>query len=291
MKETNVYEVAGHRFAVTADSSLLESMQNQYGPFLPRDATPDDVLFTLKVADENDLVPNSCEEDIVQDDDTQRIGIGSIGNQSFFSFWLGQQLEGRLITSADHSHSLLALDGSQHLYAMNNALMVLYMLATAPLSTLVFHSSVTIHGGKGYMFLGVSGTGKSTHSQLWLNYIEDTELLNDDNPVVRILPDGDVRVYGTPWSGKTPCYKNRSCPVGALVKLEQAPKNEIRRLRAIEAYAEVVPGISGKRWDRALADALHATEDALIQKVPVYLLRCLPDEAAAQLCCKTVSND
>ena len=41
------------------------------------------------------------------------------------------------------------------------------------------------------MFLGPSGTGKSTHARLWLQYIDSTELVNDDNPVVRIYQDGE----------------------------------------------------------------------------------------------------
>ncbi|MBO6066250.1 MAG: transposase, partial [Lachnospiraceae bacterium] len=84
---------------------------------------------------------------------------------------------------------------------------------------LLMHASVTMHAGKGYLFLGKSGTGKSTHSQLWINNIEGCELLNDDNPVLRVEDDGSVRVYGSPWSGKTPCYRNLDVPVGAIVDL------------------------------------------------------------------------
>ena len=140
------------------------------------------------------------------------------------------------------------------------------------------------------MFLGHSGTGKSTHSSLWLKYIEGTELVNDDNPVVRINENNEVRVYGSPWSGKTPCYRNVSYPIGAIVKLDQAPYNEITRLKGIKAYAAVMPSISGKRWDSKQADGLHETEDLLAQLVPVWHLDCLPDEAAARLCCKNCAD-
>ena len=78
-----------------------------------------------------------------------------------------------------------------------------------------------------------------------------------------------------------------SYPVGAIVKLSQAPYNEIQRLKGINAYAAVVPSISGKRWDRQLAEGLHETENLIAQYVPVWHLDCLPDEAAAQLCNKT----
>ena len=80
-----------------------------------------------------------------------------------------------------------------------------------------------------------------------------------------------------------------SLPVGGFLQLAQAPYNKIRRLRGIEAYAVLVPSISGKRWDRAIADGLHWTENALVSRVPVWYLDCLPDEAAARLSAETLT--
>ena len=169
--------------------------------------------------------------------------------------------------------------------------MVMYAMATSNSRTALFHSSVVSYQGRAYMFLGHSGTGKSTHSQLWLKHIEGTELVNDDNPVVRILDNNEVRVYGSPWSGKTPCYRKVSYPIGAIVKLSQAPHNQIERLKGIKAYAAVMPSISGKRWDKKLAEGLHETENLLAQLVAIWHLDCLPDEGAAQLCCKHCAHE
>ncbi len=44
-----------------------------------------------------------------------------------------------------------------------------------------------------------------------------------------------VLACGSPWSGKTPCYRNVSHPIAGIVRLSQAPQNRIRRLRSIEA--------------------------------------------------------
>ena len=92
-------------------------------------------------------------------------------------------------------------------------------------------------------------------------------------------------VYGSPWSGKTPCYRNVRYPIGGIVKLSQAPENKIRRLKGVEAYAAIVPSISGKRWNKSMADGLHETETALVKAVPIWHLECRPDEEAAELCC------
>ena len=61
-------------------------------------------------------------------------------------------------------------------FAVNNALMLLYAFASAPYAALELHASVVTRGGRGFLFLGKSGTGKSTHSHLWLEHISGTEL-------------------------------------------------------------------------------------------------------------------
>ena len=167
--------------------------------------------------------------------------------------------------------------------------MLVYAFRTVAMKTLLFHSSVTVRNGVGYMFLGHSGTGKSTHSRQWLQAFEDAWLLNDDNPAVRILADGSVRVYGTPWSGKTPCYKNESAAVGALVQLAQAPENKITRLRMTQAYPYILASVSGLKILPESMDDIYESIAALLEACPVYKLECLPNVEAAQLCAQTCS--
>src|SRR5690606_5210473 len=80
---------------------------------------------------------------------------------------------------------------------------------------ILIHASAVSLKRKGYAFLGKSGKGKSTHSRLWLEHFTGAELLNDDNPAIRLENDGNVYLYGTPWSGKTACYKNVKVQVEA----------------------------------------------------------------------------
>ena len=167
--------------------------------------------------------------------------------------------------------------------AIDNAVMVMYALSTADKATALFHAAAVSLDGHGYMFLGKSGTGKSTHAGLWVKHIEGAVLINDDNPVVRIT-DGQAVVYGSPWSGKTPCYRNVSYPLGGIVLLSQAPYNQIQRLSGLEAYMTLMSSISGQRWNEGIADGLHQTENELASNMPIWHLECLPDKAAAELC-------
>jgi hypothetical protein len=293
MKETRYYEVAGHRFCVSGGENFFSLMGN-YEPFACADGA---TVFSLAVGTGD--APDYTEE-LRQEDEGLRVGERSSGveqeiicghtaaGEAVFEFYWWGVSAGWLVCSADYRAGRLILTGRHTKMAIDNALMIMFALATADKGTVLFHAAVVSHQDKGYMFLGPSGTGKSTHARLWLEHIEGSELINDDNPVVRIGEDGTAIVYGSPWSGKTPCYRNVHYPLGGIVVLSQAPYNKIERLSGIYAYAALVESISGKRWDERIADGLHQTENALASSIPVWHLECLPDEAAARLCWSNV---
>lgn len=285
MKEI-YYKVAEHVFALEmgGNENVMLNLR-QYDPFVT-DPT-ENVLFRIQVCSEP-LETDGFELEWKQEDEGQHILAGHLGEKPCYQFFLHNRLMSVMVCSTDYKRAEVFAERNNP-FGINNALMVMYALATADKHTALFHSSVVSYKGRAYMFLGKSGTGKSTHSSLWLKYIEGTELVNDDNPVVRYLDDGSIYVYGSPWSGKTPCYRNVSYPLGAIVDLSQAPKNVIRRFRPIEAYAALIASISGKRWDSKLAEGLHETENLLATNASVWHLDCLPDEEAAVLCCGSVS--
>jgi hypothetical protein len=190
-------------------------------------------------------------------------------------------------------------------FCIDNALMLLFAFRTSPLMTLEMHAAVVVRPSledargtsyrtpsglqdatlqaKGYLFLGHSGTGKSTHARMWLEAFEDAWLLNDDNPILRVMEDGEVRVYGSPWSGKTPCYNNAYARVGGIVKLSQAPLNKIRTLSLPEAYAYMLSSASGLKMEKQMADCMYETIKHVITHVKCYHLACLPNTEAAEV--------
>ncbi|WON96184.1 MULTISPECIES: hypothetical protein [unclassified Sphingobacterium] len=161
--------------------------------------------------------------------------------------------------------------------------MMIFGQASLLHNTIMIHASVVNHEGKGVAFLGKSGTGKSTHSRLWLKHIPNTVLLNDDNPAVRITNEG-VLIYGTPWSGKTPCYKNEQLPLQGFVRLQQAPMNEFEWQTGLKGFIAVLPSCTSIRWNKELFANMNTILEKIIAQIPVGYLKCLPDAAAAELC-------
>ena len=293
MSNTRTYKVAGFSFGIEVPESeaLLDSMSN-LTPFIC-DSPQEDHIFDLKVVES---VPDSGAELIFRSDDGP--GFPEISLFKAEDGWIVRvrplpQLPEASVTHIDADFSkaeLQFLDPKEHVFAMNNTLMLMFAFSTACRGALEMHSSVVMNASKGYMFLGKSGTGKSTHSKLWIKNIPGTELLNDDNPILRLMPDGSARVFGSPWSGKTPCYKNKDVPVGAIVRIRQAPVNKIERLGAIQAYATLMSSASSFRPFQKLAEGWHRTLEGLVAVTPCYILDCLPDDAAAVVCHNAVAN-
>lgn len=165
---------------------------------------------------------------------------------------------------------------------------IAYGVTTAPMQTVAIHTSTIQYKRKAVLFLGESGTGKSTHTRLWIGNIEGATLLNDDSPILRII-DGKPWVYGSPWSGKTPCYKNECYPLTACVRLSQAPKNRIRKLSVIQGYGALHPSCPPCfAYDDRLYDSISKILSHLLSAVQVYHLACLPNADAARLSCETI---
>jgi hypothetical protein len=262
---------------------------SQYAPF---ETAPETPLFTLVVHSE---VPDCLEN-------TRSSWSMVTAVDELPPFYYGYTFEGKTIYEflpardvragyfvmepgyrEGHYYPCPRIGGRTTLMEVNTSLMIQYTFATAGLSTLLLHASVTRHQGKGNLFFGVSGTGKSTHSRLWHEYVPESDLMNDDNPVLRFQDDGLV-VYGSPWSGKTTCYRNVVAPVRALVRLEQSPVNVIERLQPLQAYASVIAAVSTIRWNHDVMSLLVPTIERVAMNVPCFLLKCRPDEEAVKIC-------
>ena len=117
-------------------------------------------------------------------------------------------------------------------------------------------------------------------------------LLNDDSPFVRVGEDGSVMVYGSPWSGKTPCYRQEKFPLKAMVRLSQAPYNRITRLSALQSIGALLPSAPPAfNYVDETSDMVCNFVSDVVSAVSLYHLECLPDYAAADLTYRTVFED
>lgn len=142
------------------------------------------------------------------------------------------------------------------------------------------HSSAVVVDDRAYLFSADSGTGKSTHTRIWLDVFGDRAyILNDDKPAIRREADGWY-AYGTPWSGKNDISANTRVPIAGIAMIERAEENEIFPFVGKEAIREVLAQLNNVRSTEKRIKQLDLL-DRLLQEVPIWKLRCnMEDEAA-----------
>jgi hypothetical protein len=155
--------------------------------------------------------------------------------------------------------------------------------AGIPERTAAIHASVIIHENQAVLFLGESGTGKSTHTRLWLDNIPGTRLLNDDSPILRLHKQTNtLYIYGSPWSGKGKVYRNERYPVAAIVRLQQAPFNRATPLNVVHGFAALYPSFPPAYLkDEDLHEHICTIISEILKTTLVFRLACLPTPSAA----------
>ena len=145
---------------------------------------------------------------------------------------------------------------------------------------MLLHSSCVVYNGGAYLFSAPCGTGKSTHTQIWLKRFPGAYILNDDKPAIRITDDG-VYAFGTPFSGKTNLNVNAGVPIKGICVLSRDTYNHIEPITADDALFNIL-NQTVRPSDESAMDKLLATLDAVLSSVPVYRLFCNMELDAAE---------
>lgn len=284
------YCIGGHNIQIDyeGDESRLDNLLHSFLPFKRVGEGDGNLLFSLKVVGKLKEVP---EEDrhLIRDVDTgngmTRVDKLKNGGYQF----LVRDISGRpcalLIISPKFDDCQCALRGglATKRFALNNALMLTYAFSAAYYDTLLIHASVIRHAGMAYAFTAKSGTGKSTQVANWMRNIEGCDIVNDDNPIIRII-DGKPILYGSPWSGKTPCYRNVNVSLGAVVLIERDSHNHVTPLMPLHAFSTLLAACSAMKWDEELYQRVCSTVSRFVETTQVVTLHCLPDAESAMVC-------
>ena len=148
--------------------------------------------------------------------------------------------------------------------------------------TILFHGSVIAVDGQGFLFTAKSGTGKSTHTRLWREYLGDKAVMvNDDKPLLKVTDSGAI-AFGTPYNGKHRLGCNMSVPLKAICILTRGEKNSIVRIDKSEAYAMLLQQVYRPQDPLQMAKTLKLV-DRMAENVELYRLACNMDIEAAEV--------
>lgn len=186
--------------------------------------------------------------------------------------------------SLNIKHPYLSLDECEYLSSGHS-----FYVQLMKYNGLMLHSSCVVVDGKAYLFTAPCGTGKSTHTGLWLKRFGDRAfILNDDKPALR-LEDGAWYAYGTPWSGKYDISTNVRVPVGGIAVVERSEYNEIEPYIGADAIRFLLTQVirpHAAEYRTLLLNLL----DKLLTMVPVWKLKCNMDPEAALVSYRAMSG-
>lgn len=295
------YRIAGHLFCIEGENAFfVQRYLLSAKPFMVEDIGNEQPLFVLKIGENipdwhRNPMPDWHIETLYSfDGETDDCTFARYEKGYLFRMDSREENDSVLMIKENGSSVIYSNFSPFKKYAFSNLsflLWVAYGLATISLNSVSIHASTIFYNNKAVLFLGESGTGKSTHTRLWVKHIPETIILNDDSPIVKVV-NNQVYAFGSMWSGKLACYKNESYPIAAMVRIRQAPFNKIHQLDVIQALGAVFPSCPTLfAFDSFLSDYMCNTVSAIIESVPIYILDCLPEKESAFLSFTTIFKE
>ena len=312
MKQKLTYHIAGHQIDIfSSDTEHLKWMLSGFAPFGVEDQNrpSNDLSLEFFIDESPDAQGDESEEEtmLIHSFDIEEGACRlSKGTEKYY-FTIEERRGALLDTSENNTFSLklemkadsktvkcqCASQRSLHPGHLKFSLWMAMTFIGIPRQTVALHASVVIYGYRAILVLGESGTGKSTHTKLWLRHIAGSHILNDDSPVIRLELNENKElvpyVHGSPWSGKGQCYLNERYPVAAFVRLEQHKINQVTRLSKLGAFGALFPSFPPAYLNDAyFEEQICSIISNMVKTTPVYRLQCLPDKSAAELLKTTI---
>lgn len=147
---------------------------------------------------------------------------------------------------------------------------------------LLIHGSAIADSNGAYLFIAPSGTGKSTHTELWRKvYGSQYYVINDDKPMLRPTENG-VIIYATPWGFAGKPARGTSARLRAIISLERGEENRIWQVDKRSFYADVIKAsLRGNTPQEAVQ--ILTMEQKILESVACCRMTCNTDPQAAVL--------
>ncbi len=156
----------------------------------------------------------------------------------------------------------------------------------------VLHSATFDVEGVGVAFAAHSGTGKTTHMNLWQEYLgEKMVVVNGDKPIVRFFEDEPEQpyAYGTPWNGKERLGCNMRTPLKHICFIERSETNFVEKADKKEVIDRIFNQVYMPKDPIAVMKTMQLI-DRLLSSCDLWIIHCNMEKDAAEVAYKTIFN-
>lgn len=204
------------------------------------------------------------------------------GRQEYLFLFPGFPVLSEMHVKKDGSHALLFCRGDlieEQVEDIFHGIRFAFLLSASEKGLFFLHSASLLYQGRAWIFSGKSGTGKSTHTNLWKKFF-DVELLNGDLNMIGIERE-KLYVYGQPWCGTSQICTEKSYPLGGIIFLRQAEENVCLVPEVSEKILAMVQRMISPAWEKELLERNISFAKKVEAHCPVWRLYCTPDKEAA----------
>ena len=156
----------------------------------------------------------------------------------------------------------------------------------------VLHSATFDVEGEGVAFAAHSGTGKTTHMNLWQEYLgKKMVVVNGDKPIVRFFENEPEQpyAYGTPWNGKERLGCNMRTPLKHICFIERSETNFVEKADKKEVIDRIFNQVYMPKDPVAVIKTMKLI-DRLLSSCDLWIIHCNMEKEAAEVAYKTVFN-
>lgn len=156
----------------------------------------------------------------------------------------------------------------------------------------VLHSACFDVEGVGVAFAAHSGTGKTTHMNLWQKYLGDKmTIVNGDKPIVRFFDDEPETpyAYGTPWNGKEHLGTNMRTELKHICFIERSKTNYVEKADKKTVIDRILKQVYIPTNPMALTQTMQLV-DKLLSNCDLWIIHCNMDDNAGEIAYKAIFN-
>ena len=156
----------------------------------------------------------------------------------------------------------------------------------------VLHSACFDVGGVGVAFAAHSGTGKTTHMNLWQQLLGDKMVVvNGDKPIVRFFDDEPETpyAYGTPWNGKERLGCNMRTPLKHICFIERSKTNFVESVKKEDVIKLIFNQVYMPKDPVAVMNTMQLI-DRLLSCCNLWKIHCNMEPQAAEIAYETIFN-
>lgn len=165
-------------------------------------------------------------------------------------------------------------------YDLFHAIRLSFLYLAQRHDRVVLHSASLLYRDLAWLFSGVSGIGKSTHTNLWRERFQ-VPLINGDLNLLA-WENGEPVIQGTPWCGTSKICDPGTYPLGGIILLKQAPVDRLEELSADAKRLLVLQRLISPSWTPGLYDCNLQFLERLADRIYISRLHCTKEFSAAE---------